>query len=72
MSDHKIGDSQMQLLTETAPRQMPRFSLCVGDTETGIVHAAQSNCVVDERETFLDVRTALVRGYHLCSACFPR
>lgn len=41
----------------------------VGDAETGIVHQQQSSCVVTVSEIFFDVRTALVRGYRLCSCC---
>lgn len=41
----------------------------VGDSETGIVHRIGSPCVVIPNEVFLDVRTAIVRGYRLCSCC---
>jgi hypothetical protein len=41
----------------------------VGDTETGVVHRVGSDCEVITVEVFLDVRTAIVRGYQLCSCC---
>ncbi len=41
----------------------------VGDPETGIVHRVHSPCDVDTSEAFLDVRTAIVRGYRLCACC---
>lgn len=41
----------------------------VGDTETGVVHRVGSGCEVIMMEVFLDVRTAIVRGYQLCSCC---
>lgn len=41
----------------------------VADIDTGIVHAVQSDCQVDTQEAFLDVRTAIVRGYRLCKCC---
>lgn len=39
------------------------------DTETGLVHCIDQSCDVFAGEVFLDVRTALVRGYQLCSKC---
>lgn len=41
----------------------------IGDTETGIVHRAHSACEADTSEAFLDLRTALVRGYSMCTCC---
>lgn len=41
----------------------------VGDAETGIVHSALSTCAAETSEAFLDLRTAIVRGYSLCACC---
>lgn len=43
----------------------------VGDAETGIVHRIGSSCGVSTNEVFLDVRTAIIRGYQLCRCCHP-
>ncbi len=41
----------------------------IGDVETGIVHRAQTGCEANTSEAFLDLRTALVRGYSVCTCC---
>lgn len=41
----------------------------IGDSETGIVHSASGGCQVEVQQTFLDLRTAIVRGYQLCHIC---
>ncbi len=41
----------------------------IGDTETGIVHCASGGCQVEIEQSFLDLRTAIVRGYQLCHLC---
>ena len=40
-----------------------------GDSETGLVHREGCACDAEAHELFLDVRTALVRGYRLCPVC---
>lgn len=44
----------------------------IGDSETGIVHAATCSCDYHHTESFLDLRTAIVRGYRLCLRCTGR
>ena len=44
----------------------------VGDTETGVVHRYRVGCPNVEGAFFLDVRTALVHGYRLCTCCGAR
>ena len=42
----------------------------MGDSETGLVHRVEAGgCDADAHEIFLDLRTALVRGYRLCPDC---
>lgn len=42
----------------------------LGDSETGLVHRADADgCDAEAHELFLDLRTALVRGYRLCPQC---
>lgn len=56
--------------TIPAPQQrLPRIRY-IGDAETGLVHRCSSDCTVSVSQLFLDVRTALVRGYQLCSCCW--
>lgn len=40
-----------------------------GDCETGLVHRNDADCAAEASELFLDVRTALVRGYIPCPCC---
>ena len=51
-----------------APATM-RLIRFLGDSETGIVHNAEGGCEVDATEAFLDLRTAIVRGYRVCACC---
>lgn len=44
----------------------------VGDIDTGMVHLRGSNCGIGASELFLDLRTAMVRGYQLCRCCRRR
>lgn len=41
----------------------------VGDTDTGMVHVRESSCSAEASELFLDLRTAMIRGYSLCRCC---
>ena len=41
----------------------------IGDPDTGVVHRSQAGCLAIDGVLFLDVRTALVRGYRLCACC---
>lgn len=41
----------------------------IGDPETGLVHLAYCSCAVVHGEGYLDLRTAMVRGYQLCPHC---
>ena len=59
----------MNATTPSPPQRLPRVRY-VGDLETGLVHRCTSDCVVTTSQMFLDVRTALVRGYQLCSCCW--
>jgi len=58
----------MRSLFTTTLRMYPTINY-IGDPETGIVHTADSNCFIEDGEVFLDVRTALVRGYRYCRVC---
>jgi hypothetical protein len=58
----------MQSMSYAAVNTAPLIRF-VGDAETGIVHAARTQCLVYTQEAFLDVRTAIVRGYRLCKCC---
>ncbi|PLS78421.1 MAG: hypothetical protein CYG59_18925 [Chloroflexi bacterium] len=58
----------MQLMSYPSAVAVPMIRF-VADIDTGIVHAAHSDCQVDTQEAFLDVRTAIVRGYRLCKCC---
>lgn len=44
----------------------------VGDIETGIVHCIDQSCDILVSEAFLDLRTAMIRGYRLCPLCCKR
>jgi hypothetical protein len=44
----------------------------VGDPETGLVHHASTACTLLDNESFLDLRTAIVRGYRMCPCCGGR
>jgi hypothetical protein len=62
-----FGDLTMQpTIYAPSTEQLIRF---LGDSETGIVHYAQGGCEVDASEAFLDLRTAIVRGYRICACC---
>lgn len=54
--------------TPSPQRRLPRVRY-VGDLETGLVHLCSSDCDINVSQIFLDVRTALVRGYELCGCC---
>jgi hypothetical protein len=41
----------------------------IGDPETGIVHLPTCHHASAATVIFLDVRTAVVRGYRLCTCC---
>ena len=41
----------------------------IGDEDTGVVHRSDAWCANRDGVLFLDVRTALVRGYEICSCC---
>ena len=41
----------------------------LGDTDTGVVHRFQARCAAPDGVFFLDMRTALVRGFRLCACC---
>lgn len=56
----------MQTSTAAQPYPSIRF---LGDTETGLVHVVHSSCAEAAEEVFLDLRTAIVRGYRLCRCC---
>ena len=58
----------MQTMSYPAAVAVPLIRF-VADTDTGIVHAVHSDCQVYTQEAFLDVRTAIVRGYRLCNCC---
>lgn len=58
----------MQLIAYTSVTAVPLIRF-VGDAEAGVVHAAYTNCQLYTQEAFLDVRTAIVRGYRLCKCC---
>lgn len=60
----------MTLFTPLARRSTPPTQY-VGDADTGIVHLRASNCSAEASELFLDLRTAVVRGYRLCACCQP-
>jgi hypothetical protein len=54
----------------SAPSQIASpFIRFIGDFETGIVHSASGGCQVEVQQSFLDLRTAIVRGYQLCHIC---
>ena len=56
------------LLFGNARQAMGSAPYC-GDSETGLVHCRDADCSAEASEPFLDVRTALVRGYSLCPCC---
>lgn len=41
----------------------------IGDPDTGVVHVSNGSCVIESGQVFLDLRTALVRGYRVCTCC---
>lgn len=51
-----------------AAKDLPQV-LYLGDGDTGLVHRAGCGCAIGVCESFLDVRTALIRGYTPCPAC---
>ena len=59
----------MNALIPAPPQRLPRVRY-VGDAETGLVHYCGSDCSISGGQLFLDVRTALVRGYRLCNCCW--
>lgn len=59
----------MNATTPSPPQRLPHIRY-VGDLETGLVHRSTSTCVIISSQMFLDVRTALVRGYEMCSCCW--
>jgi hypothetical protein len=50
-------------------RQSTGATRYCGDCETGLVHRNDADCAAEASEPFLDVRTALVRGYTPCPCC---
>jgi hypothetical protein len=55
--------------TSSTSQVVSPFIRFIGDSETGIVHSASGGCQVEVHQTFLDLRTAIVRGYQLCHIC---
>lgn len=58
-------------MTVSPPTARPQAAhmIYVGDSETGLVHVQNSQCALAAHQVFLDVRTAVVRGYRLCMCC---